>query len=60
LDKQRNETKYDKIMLYLNKFKILDGSMDMQKDFVKNTKVIEMLNWKYSMNSFFDNLDWEF
>jgi len=45
LDKQRNETKYDKIMLYLNKFKILDGSMDMQKDFVKNTKVIEMLNW---------------
>ena len=60
LDKQRNETKYDRIMLYLNKFKILYGSMDMQKDFVKDTKVIEMLNGKYSINAFLDNLKWDF
>jgi hypothetical protein len=56
-NRQISNKKYNKINNYINNFKLVFGSLEKQKNFIENTKIIDVLSWNISIKFFLDQLN---
>lgn len=60
LNKQRIQKEYSKIFEFETKFELIEWDVNIQKEFIKKTPILQVLKWEYSVEAFLDNLEWIF
>lgn len=60
LSTQKLDKKYSSLLKYLDLLEIIYWWNNIQKEFIKSIKLIETLEWQYSLNAFLENTNLDF